>query len=35
MPKQIIVQDELPKTERGKMNRLLLQENWKKEFGST
>ncbi|MBK18623.1 MAG: hypothetical protein CMM52_07285 [Rhodospirillaceae bacterium] len=33
MPKQIIVRDELPKTERGKMNRLLLQDQWQDEFG--
>jgi acyl-coenzyme A synthetase/AMP-(fatty) acid ligase len=32
-PKQIIVRDQLPKTERGKMNRLLLLDEWKAEFG--
>jgi acyl-coenzyme A synthetase/AMP-(fatty) acid ligase len=35
MPKQIIVRNELPKTERGKMNRLLLKEQWQEEFGGT
>lgn len=35
MPKQIIVRNELPKTERGKMNRLLLKEQWQAEFSST
>jgi acyl-coenzyme A synthetase/AMP-(fatty) acid ligase len=34
MPKQIIVRDRLPKTERGKMHRLQLQDEWKAEFGS-
>lgn len=33
MPKQVIVLNELPKTERGKMNRLLLQKQWQEEFG--
>ncbi len=33
MPKQIIIRDALPKTERGKMNRLLLFEQWLEEFG--
>ncbi len=32
-PKQIVVRDRLPKTERGKMNRLQLLEEWKAEFG--
>lgn len=35
MPKQIIIRDALPKTERGKMNRLLLQEQWQAEFGKS
>ena len=34
IPKQVIVRDHLPKTERGKMNRLLLQDEWKAEFGA-
>jgi acyl-coenzyme A synthetase/AMP-(fatty) acid ligase len=34
MPKQIIVRNELPKTERGKMNRLILKEQWQEEFGT-
>ena len=33
MPKRIVVREHLPKTERGKMNRLLLLEEWKAEFG--
>ncbi len=33
MPKQVIVRDHLPKTERGKMHRLQLLEEWKEEFG--
>ncbi|MFT5440464.1 MAG: long-chain acyl-CoA synthetase [Alphaproteobacteria bacterium] len=32
-PRQIIVRDQLPKTERGKMNRLQLLDEWKAEFG--
>ncbi len=35
MPRQIIIRDELPKTERGKMNRLLLREQWQAEFGKS
>ncbi|MEE8334696.1 MAG: class I adenylate-forming enzyme family protein [Alphaproteobacteria bacterium] len=31
MPKQILVRDALPKTERGKMNRLALLDDWKEE----
>lgn len=34
MPKQVIVRERLPKTERGKMNRLQLLDDWKAEFGS-
>ncbi|MDA1327062.1 MAG: acyl-CoA synthetase, partial [Proteobacteria bacterium] len=34
IPKQVIVRDHLPKTERGKMNRLQLMDEWKAEFGS-
>ena len=34
MPKQVIVRDALPKTERGKMNRLRLLDEWKEEFGT-
>ncbi|MGY8719603.1 MAG: AMP-binding enzyme, partial [Verrucomicrobiia bacterium] len=34
MPKRIVIRDALPKTERGKMNRLLLQEQWQEEFGA-
>lgn len=33
MPKQIIIRSHLPKTERGKMHRLQLQEEWQAEFG--
>ncbi len=33
MPKQVVVRDRLPKTERGKMHRLQLLEEWKEEFG--
>lgn len=33
MPRQVIVRDALPKTERGKMHRLQLQDEWKQEFG--
>lgn len=33
MPKQVIVRDHLPKTERGKMNRLQLTEEWKAVYG--
>lgn len=35
MPKRIVVREHLPKTERGKMNRLLLLEEWKEEFGQS
>jgi acyl-coenzyme A synthetase/AMP-(fatty) acid ligase len=33
MPKQVIVRDRLPKTERGKMHRVQLLDEWKAEFG--
>jgi acyl-coenzyme A synthetase/AMP-(fatty) acid ligase len=33
MPKQVIVRDALPKTERGKMHRLQLLEEWEQKFG--
>jgi long-chain acyl-CoA synthetase len=33
MPTQVIVRDALPKTERGKMHRLQLLDEWKAEFG--
>ena len=33
MPKQVIIFDKLPKTERGKMNRLLLKKQWQEDFG--
>jgi len=33
-PKQVIIRPKLPKTERGKMNRLLLQKEWQEEFGT-
>ena len=33
MPKQIIVRDHLPKTERGKMHRVQLLDEWNAEFG--
>ena len=32
MPKQVIVRDALPKTERGKMHRMQLLDEWKAEF---
>jgi acyl-coenzyme A synthetase/AMP-(fatty) acid ligase len=35
MPKQVVVRDALPKTERGKMHRLQLLDEWKAEFGKT
>jgi len=34
IPKQVLVRDQLPKTERGKMNRLLLLDEWTAEFRS-
>jgi acyl-coenzyme A synthetase/AMP-(fatty) acid ligase len=34
-PRQVIVRDALPKTERGKMHRLQLLDEWKAEFGKT
>ena len=33
MPKHVIVRDRLPKTERGKMHRVQLLDEWKAEFG--
>jgi fatty-acyl-CoA synthase len=33
MPRQVIVRSTLPKTERGKMHRLQLLDEWKAEFG--
>jgi fatty-acyl-CoA synthase len=33
MPRQVIVRSSLPKTERGKMHRLQLLDDWKAEFG--